>query len=180
MGVMLPWLLGRRCWWARRHRHAAGHPDAGGVPCLLKVLDGEGRRKEPFPLMSMVSLVFRDERATITRLRFWLGPGNRYSYQHAWPMSKLFDGHRLPPTITLPPLDSRLPTLFFVSSVLYWLSAWFAPVFVLSALPLDLSTRVLNPALTRTLAWYSSPITTLDLIRASSYQHHHPSAAYEP
>jgi len=75
---------------------------------------------------------------------------------------------------------TRLSTLFFVSSVFYWLSAWFAPVFVPSALPLDLSTRVLNPALARTLPWYPSPITTLDLIRASLYQHHHPSIAYEP
>ena len=51
----------------------------------------------------------------------------------------------------------------------YWLPTWFAFVFVSSALPLNLSTRVLMPVLTRTLAWYPPPIATLDLIRARLY-----------
>ena len=70
------------------------------------------------------------------------------------------------PTIVTNTTACLAPSDLFVSSVFYWLPTWFAFVFVSSALPLNLSTRVLTPVLTRTLAWYPPPIAILDLIRA--------------
>lgn len=98
----------------------------------------------------------------------------RYSYQHATPPTTTYSMavnyfHSRPTIVTNTTARLAPSDFFFVSSVFYWLPTWFAFVFVSSALPLNLSTRVLMPVLTRTLAWYPPPIATLDLIRARLY-----------